>query len=272
MLWTRPERLTVPVQTAMSRSLPPELLDHIVDHLHDNPTTLKACCVVAKSWVPRARSHLFARVKFDTSKHSIKQWMKTFPDPSNSPAHHTRKLTVCGIPALTSPDVDIGDWIRSFHNLVDLDLDFCVLVDRDEALIPFYGLSPTVRSLRLTSTPFEVFDLICSFPLLEDLALICILPESGVRRNTRVSSPKLTGSLHLKSPTGMSSATRRLLDFPNGLHFTEITLLFDERDTGSATDLVSKCSGTLESLTLCYRSAFPSASMIGGIEHLTTAR
>ena len=256
----------------MSCSLPPELLDHIVDHLHDDPTALEACCVVAKSWVPRARSHLFARVEFDTSKHSIEQWMRTFPDPSNSPALHTRKLTICGIPVLASSDVDIGDWIRSFHNLVDLHLDYCAWEDRDEAIIPFYGLSPTVRSLRLTSTSFEVFGLICSFPLLEDLAVLGILPESSAGRNTQVSSPKLTGSLDLRSLDGICSVARRLLDFPNGLHFTKITLLLNKGDAESATDLVSKCSGTLESLTLYHLGAFPSASMMGRIEHLTTAR
>ena len=246
----------------MSCSLPPELLDHIIDHLHGDPTALKACCVVAKSWVPRARSHLFARVKFDAiNKPTFEQWMKTFPDPSDSPAHHTRKLTVCGIPVVTSPDVDIGDWIRSFRNLVDLCLDCRVWKDRDEALIPFYGLSPTVRSLSLTYTPVEVFDLVCSFPLLEDLALIGIVPRDTVGRCTQASSPKLTGSLSLKSSAGVIG---RLLDLPNGLHFTKVVLYFLGEDTRSAMDLVSRCSGTLESLAFHYRSAhtFPSTSTI----------
>jgi len=51
-------------ETTMSRSLPPEILDLIVDHLHDEPTALKACCLVSKSWVPRTWNHLFALVEF----------------------------------------------------------------------------------------------------------------------------------------------------------------------------------------------------------------
>ena len=51
-------------ETTMSCTLPPEILDLIIDHLHDEPATLKTCCVVSKSWVPRTRKHLFALVEF----------------------------------------------------------------------------------------------------------------------------------------------------------------------------------------------------------------
>ncbi|KAF9644814.1 hypothetical protein BDM02DRAFT_3067122, partial [Thelephora ganbajun] len=44
--------------------LPPEILDCIVDFLRDQPETLKQCCLVSKSWVSRARSHLFTNVEF----------------------------------------------------------------------------------------------------------------------------------------------------------------------------------------------------------------
>ena len=256
------------MQTAMSRSLPLELLDCIVDDLRDDPTALKACCVVAKSWVPRTQSHLFARVRFDTRKHSVEEWMKIFPDPSNSPARHTRSLSIRGLPVVTSPDVDIGGWIRSFRNLVRLHLRNFTWEDHEAPLVPFHGLSPTVRSLRLTSTSFEVFDLICSFPLLEDLTLTSILPESGDAERTGrlVSSPKLTGSLGLnvRGGIGIPFIVRRLLDLPNGLHFVKISVSCrDEEDTRLATELVSRCSGTLESLTIRHLRAFPSPSMIG---------
>ena len=250
----------------MACPLPPELLDHIIDHLHDDPTTLKACCVVAKSWVPRTQSHLFARVEFDAGqKRPLESWMKIFPDRSNSPAHHTRSLLIRGTPDVAVPVVDIGGWIRAFHNLVHLHLDDWTWGGHQAPLVPFHGLSPTVRSLRLTSTSFEVFDLVCSFPLLEDLALVAILPECGaVRLKTPASSPKLTGSLDLKSLPGNRPAVCRLLDLPNGLHFRAITTLcLNEEDIGPATDLVSRCSSTLESFTLYLMGKFPPASMVG---------
>ena len=36
-------------ETTVSPSLPPEVIDHIIDHLHDEPDLLKACCVAPKS-------------------------------------------------------------------------------------------------------------------------------------------------------------------------------------------------------------------------------
>ena len=44
--------------TYWSLSLPPETLDLIADHLHDEPTALTACCPVSESWVTRIRRHL----------------------------------------------------------------------------------------------------------------------------------------------------------------------------------------------------------------------
>ena len=255
----------------MSCSLPPELLDHIADHLHDDPTALKACCIVSKSWVTRAQSHLFADVEFDTEKHSFERWMKIFPDSSNSPAHHTLSLSICGLPVVSTQAMDAGGWIRSFHNLVHLKLERLHWERRQAPLITFHGLSPTLRSLHLTSTTHGVFDLVCSFPLLEDLALICIPPESegdAGRDVHRVSSPKFTGSLVLE---GFRPVIRGLLGLPNGLNFVKIVVsCHDEEDARPAMDLISRCSGTLESLTIQYTGAFPSGSMIS--LYLTTAR
>lgn len=66
--------------------VPPEMPDLIIDHLYDDPTALKTCCIVSKSWVPRTRKQLFARVKFDSTGFRFKLWKKAFPDPSNSPS------------------------------------------------------------------------------------------------------------------------------------------------------------------------------------------
>ena len=46
----------------------PELLDHIVDFLHDSSDALKSCCLVSKLWAPRTRMHLFACIRFYTAK------------------------------------------------------------------------------------------------------------------------------------------------------------------------------------------------------------
>ncbi|KAF8953992.1 hypothetical protein BDZ97DRAFT_1929115 [Flammula alnicola] len=42
--------------------LPQELVDHIIDHLHDDPLTLKSCASVCHAWLPTSRLHLFAKI------------------------------------------------------------------------------------------------------------------------------------------------------------------------------------------------------------------
>ncbi|KAE9385179.1 hypothetical protein BT96DRAFT_841056 [Gymnopus androsaceus JB14] len=42
--------------------LPQEILDLFIDHFADSPAELKALSLVAKSWLPRTRKHLFRRL------------------------------------------------------------------------------------------------------------------------------------------------------------------------------------------------------------------
>jgi hypothetical protein len=243
-------------------SLLPEVLDLIVDHLHDEPKTLKTCCVVSKSWIHRTRKHLFARVELHAQESHIELWKKAFPDPSTSPAHHTLTLSIHGIPIVTAGDAD--GWIRSFFDLVHLHLEWIGPINDQLSLAPFHGLSPTLRSLRLIGTSLEVLDLVCSFPLLKDLALVS-LHQGSDTWNTPSTSPKLTGSLELNAIGGICAVARRLLDLPYGLRFTKITVWCFSEDAESTTDLVSRCSDTLESLTLYsfIAGALPSAYVSG---------
>jgi hypothetical protein len=253
----------------MSSSLPPEILDLIVDHLHDEPTALKACCVVSKSWIQRSRIHLFASVEFCPPAPPIELWKKAFLDLPNSPAHHARSLSIPDLSLVTASGVGAGGWIRTFHNVVHLHLEG-LWTDRRVSFVPFHGFSPTLRSLSLRGISSEVSDLICSFPLLEDLALVSFsLSDTW---NTPSTSPKLTGSLSLRSIRGIHSAARRLLDLPNGLHFVKLTVMCHAGDVKPTTDLVSRCSDTLESLEVSYYApgAFSSGSTSG--QHLTTSR
>ncbi|KAJ7690056.1 hypothetical protein B0H17DRAFT_595144 [Mycena rosella] len=48
--------------------IPPEIVDAVIDHLASNPRTLRKCCLVARSWLPRSRSHLFRRIAIPTSR------------------------------------------------------------------------------------------------------------------------------------------------------------------------------------------------------------
>ncbi|KAF9780904.1 hypothetical protein BJ322DRAFT_1082335 [Thelephora terrestris] len=232
--------------------LPPEILDLIVDHLYNEPTALKACCVVSKSWIPRSRRHIFARVKLDTAR-ATESWAKAFPDPSDSPAHYTRNLWVYGHGVASA---DVLPWIRSFRHVQKLTMT--TFGPRGVSLAHLHGFSLTLKSLNLTrvcATVSEIIGFICSFPLLEDLSLS---PKArDIRADgwaTPLVSPKLTGSLMLYGESG--SIARGLSELLDGPHFSTIWVQCNAEDIDSRTitDLVSKCSETLETLYLAYNT------------------
>jgi len=239
--------------------LPAETLDHIIDLLHDESETLKQCCLVSKSWVPRTRKHLFADIKFNSPSH-LESWQKTFPDVGNSPAYYTRTLFVgCTRPITTSCAEEDG-WIQAFSRVRSLDVNNGkqFFGGSEVSLTPFNKISPTLKSLRVDSTLVPhpgLFDLICSFPLLEDLSLEGRDRWPGTRSQTvtRSTSPALTGSLNYHVLGGAGKIARQLLELPNGLHFRKVALSWDNRtDPLWIAELVARCSHTLESLDITY--------------------
>ena len=246
---------------SMSR-LPPELLDDLIDLLRD-PETLKQCCLVSKSWIPRTRRHLFADIKF-RSADDLESWKKTFPNIADSPACHTHTLFV-GCPWLiVAADGGEGSWIRAFSAVEKLEVANNVhcFTPVQISLAPFHKFSPTLKSLcigpiRLPS-PW-LFDLICSFPLLEDLSLTGRdepwFSSGDFHRPRSVgpsTSPPFTGSLSFRiRGKGAGNTARQLLELPSGLRFRKLVLLWDhERDLWWNAELVRRCSHTLKSLDI----------------------
>ena len=239
--------------------LPPEILDDIIDLLHDQPETLKRCCLVSKSWVPRTRKHIFAHIGFQ-GQHHLFSWEDTFPDPSTSPACYAKTLYI-GCSQLVAADAKAGSWIRGFSRVGHLELSSQTLISgRMFSLVPFHGISPVVQSLRVVAPalPFPgIINLIVSFPRLEDLVVVVFykMPDSDDGRNSLSTAvqpagpPAFTGSLELYSKGGMEPFTRRLLSLPGGIHFRKLVLTwFHEADPSTTTALVERCSHTLESL------------------------
>ena len=249
-------------RTAMSHPhLPPEMLDYIVDLLHDKPETLKLCCLVTNSWVPRTRKHLFADIKFDSAV-DLALWKKTFPDPSNSPAYYTHTLSVGCPHAITEADAEEGGWIRAFSRVSRFVMGghFTSIDGSKIPFVPFHKFSPTLKSFRLISTTplySEVSNLICSFPLLEDLNLTggdWLLGDDdlhGPQAIPPLTSPAFTGSLELYQMRRMAPITHWLLSLPGGIHFRKLVLPWlHEGDHSLTTALVERCSHTLDSLDI----------------------
>ena len=242
----------------MSASFPPEVCDLVVGHLHNDVKTLKSCCLVSKSWVPRSRTHLFACVEFNfNSKRSIEVWRKLFPNPSESPARHARILKIANSSVLKTAVTSALPWIHPFRHLVELRLSDFILVSKPISVVQLLGLSPALKSLSLCgiySPLLEVFNFICSFHLLENLELRHNKLEGNIDEwDPPSASPKLTGSLTLDG--SCTPIMRGLLCLPGGLHFSKVTVLHPIDGAESMVELASKCSNTLESLCIQHSSS-----------------
>lgn len=213
---------------------------------------------ISKWWVPRARRHLFARIQF-TDESPVESWVKAFPDPSNSPAHHTHDLLIRGRSNPAAATTFAHPWVRAFCKIVSLTLKTIAWDTKQISLVPLHALSlKSFCLIHYSVSPSEIFSLICSFPSLEDLSLISIGVGEAGTSTLLPTSPKFTGDLRLIMSSRMRYEIWQLLALPGGLHFADIRVGCLVEDLESVTSLVSACSYTLESFTLfeCFTSAF----------------
>ena len=120
---------------------------------------------------------------------------------------------------------------------------------------PFLKFRYTVKAVPSLS---QVFKLICSLPLLEDLKI----PAFGGYGNDDdgtssepSTSPPLTGTLQLQLLKDIEPITRRLLGLPGGLRFRRFKCVpLDIHDDARwITALVERCAETLEYFHIGYR-------------------
>ena len=241
--------------------LHPEVLDHVVDLLHDAEAVLRTCSLVSRSWVPRARRHLFAQIRFGSAR-DLQSWKSTFLDPSTSPAYYATALSIGCPQEVVAVDAEEGGWIRAFSRIVKLEIDEPLDLESTVSLDPLCGAFPALRSLDInvsTIEPSQLYSFIYSFPLLEDLSLA--LQEErqdfndGVDERTialpPASSPPFAGSLTLFAVNGIFAIASRLFSLPGDLRFRELHLgLNNERDFRFVNEFVQRCSSTLEVLEL----------------------
>lgn len=55
-------------------SLPSELTDYIIDHLHDDAQTLRQCSLVCRAWLPSSSLHLFRSLSWPPCYHAWWGW------------------------------------------------------------------------------------------------------------------------------------------------------------------------------------------------------
>ena len=201
--------------------LPPEIVDHIIDLLHDDRKTLEYCCLVSSQFVPRTRKYLFKDIVIMDLK-TFQRWKKTFPDPAPRPEtraslapFHILSLVkyLCIGGRFTSP-LRIFDLICSLPHLEDLD------VTR-----PYCKKTEDINQWRN-------------------------LPQA-------LTSPPLTGTLQIEDFT-WSDITHLLLALPAGLHFREIIWkMSHSEEPEQMENLMEACSNTLESIYIEISNSEP---------------
>jgi len=223
-------------------SLPPEIIDHIIDFVN-NHRILRVCSLVAKSWVRRSRVNLFRNVVL----FSHRRWQKAMPVGNASPAIYTRTLT------LVQGNTPQSRWIHTdnlypflshlqdFKNVENLILDGWIPRKFSEGgLKKYFGhFGKHLRSLELAGERMEPDSFLVLLGLLPNLEDLCVkeLIEGKATSRVLAVSPKLSGRLTMRIKMETFSTICMV-----PLRFREICLHEHQHDYQ---ELIDACAKTL---------------------------
>jgi hypothetical protein len=262
----------------MSPSIPQELVDQIIDHLHDDTEALNVCALTARDWLPSTRYHLFRSIRFNSPK-KIKSFQQlSWEAPDVLP--YCQEAILCNYPGYTKASLleAVATACLTLPNLERIE------IRRTLAFTPrvlsirspvFNGITTLTLSGAFFLSPNNFWPLICSFPNLNTVQAF------GVNFNsTEETSPVPINTYEPPITTFSISASRRdfvidhLTNSPFPLHFLrnlEIQSL--ESDQTTLVPLAKSIQGTVTQLrffaTSILRADDQSGSLISSI--LTSA-
>ena len=145
-------------------TIPPEIVDYIIDYVHNDPKTLIACSLVARDWVTSAHFHLFTKMSILTEDDGTK--LKELVNFSPNLLRHCQELTMgvingfgktpvpAGFVTFVEPPLTLPKRIDSFTSLRTLHI--CGLpfppMDFIELLV---AVSQKVTTINITECSFE---------------------------------------------------------------------------------------------------------------------
>ncbi|PCH36380.1 hypothetical protein WOLCODRAFT_166882 [Wolfiporia cocos MD-104 SS10] len=172
------------------KRLPPEITDFIIDFLHDDTRTLKACSLVCHSWLPATRYHLFDSVRIRSTEDCLRfRRLLDRPLPRSwvDIAYHIRQLVFHDFPFQF---LDLAKVQHSFSKLREvrsLYFRFWMEAEVPEGLIRCLATAlPQVTELHFQECFFvyqaQLLRMICAFPNLKQLRIddSKIFSEHGV--------------------------------------------------------------------------------------------
>lgn len=172
---------------AMTWSLPPELDDIILDHFHDDPTTLSRCALVQKSWLPAARYHLWSNLRLNCASDELTKLRTLLTSTSPAVGFYIRSVVVLQKKGEACQWYDLNllhytlSVLSLLPNLRTLTLDglWFGAPKRNGLGIPFDGDSEQtaevpVASGIVSSSVQKLAISTCSFDNFEDVQQLCL--------------------------------------------------------------------------------------------------
>lgn len=162
----------------------PELVDIIIDYLHDDRRSLASCALVAHQWVPSSRHHLFASVTLPSTRWL--RFLELLDSSFTTISPHVRALTLTddqeNLEPLTQSIAHLATHLLAITSLSLEMMDWRTLSrDCTATLSSFHQITYLHLSCVRFITGDDVVDLIHSYPLLEEFSVEKVLCDSSTR-------------------------------------------------------------------------------------------
>jgi len=179
------------------------------------------------------------------------RWLKTFPVPEESPAHHIKDLCIWIGGGRHGTPQKFCEYTQWFTNVEKM-----TLMGVPSYRVPLLGRLPqSATSLTINTdaaTPLQLQHIMTQLPNLNNVLLSgsllpvdrTALPGIGMALGGRFG-----GRLILRDGCAGEGVVNMLLEVPSGLHFTELQVQCTRKGLPSAVRLAAACSKTLVKLS-----------------------
>ena len=236
---------------ATARRIPQDIIDEILDRLAAdlNVRSLRAYALVSKSWVQPCRRHLFRTIVFTSMV--MDRWLKAFPVPEESPAHHVRDLCIWiggGRQGVPQKFCEYTQWFTNVKKMTLMGVPpyRVPLLER----LPQSATSLTINTDAATSLQLQ--RIMMQLPDLDDMSLSGSLFQVARKASPGIGTVlrgRFGGQLILRDGCADKDVIDMLLEIPSGLHFAEVHVQCTHKGLPSAVRLAEACSKTLVKLS-----------------------
>lgn len=168
----------------MTPTLAPETIDTIIDHLHSDRTSLFACSLTAKQWLPTTRFHIFAKVHIRPA--NIESFLSLLREPNSQLPFMMRHLLVNGFNTfiIVNGYPEALDHLNQVASLLR-EVKYLRLLNSSEATHDIVSQMPKIVDLEVHTIHFTTMnhflDLVYAFPHLEAVSFAkCIVTDSNL--------------------------------------------------------------------------------------------